>query len=382
MVDDLTDHAIEFIEQEKDSPFFLYLPYNTPHSPMQVPDRNWNNFKDKDLQMLAEKGTDEDIEFTRAALAMVENIDENVGRVMAKLRELYLEDNTIVIYLSDNGPNSYRWNGGMRGRKGSTDEGGVRSPLYLQWPGTLEAGRTINTVAGAIDLLPTLTHLADVDFIPEKPIDGRDLSPLLFEETNIWKERVLFNHWNGKTSLRTQEFRLDSDNRLYHISKDRGQKYDLSKKLKSLTDSLKAVKKNWIEKVVTQNNPKDDNRPFTLGHPDYIFTHLPARDGEASGAIERSNKYPNDSYYTHWISTKDSISWNVEVLEDGEFEVELYYTCPKENLGTILELSFKNSKVAKKITEAHNPPLQGKDQDRVPRMESYVKEFKLCLWVQ
>lgn len=378
LVDDLTDHAIEFIEQEKNSPFFLYLPYNTPHSPMQVPDRNWNNFKNKEIQLLAEPGTGEDIQFTKAALAMVENIDENVGRVMAKLRELYLDDNTIIVYLSDNGPNSFRWNNGMRGRKGSTDEGGVRSPLYIQWPKTLKAGQNIHQIAGAIDLLPTLVNLADVDIdvTVEKTLDGTDLTPLLFEETNIWKERVLFNHWNGKTSLRTQEYRLDTDNRLYHILKDRGQKKDLSTQLKSLTDSLVKIKKNWVQKVVTENNPKNDNRPFTLGHADYDFTHLPARDGEASGAIQRSNKYPNDSYYTHWVSIKDSITWNVEVLEDGEFEVELYYTCPKENLGAILELSFQNSSIAKKITEAHNPPLQGKDHDRIPRMESYVKEFK------
>ncbi len=99
---------------------------------------------------------------TRAALAMCENIDWNVGRVLAKLDELKLADNTIVLYFSDNGPNSWRWNGGMKGRKGSTDEGGVRSPLLIRWPGHIKPGTKIAQIAGAIDLLPTLAELAGV----------------------------------------------------------------------------------------------------------------------------------------------------------------------------------------------------------------------------
>ncbi len=104
----------------------------------------------------------EDIDFTRAAMAMCENIDWNVGRVLKRLDELKLADNTIVLYFCDNGPNSWRWNGGMRGRKGSTDEGGVRSPLLMRWPGHVRPGTKVTQIAGAIDLLPTLADLAGI----------------------------------------------------------------------------------------------------------------------------------------------------------------------------------------------------------------------------
>ena len=84
-----------------------------------------------------------------------------------------------MVYFSDNGPNGWRWNGGMKGRKGSTDEGGVRSPLFVRWPGKIEAGTKLPQIAGAIDLLPTLADLAGLDFGWANPVDGTSLKPLL-----------------------------------------------------------------------------------------------------------------------------------------------------------------------------------------------------------
>ena len=135
----------------------------------------------------------EDIMMTRAALALCENIDWNVGRVLEKLDELDLRQETIVIYFSDNGPNSYRWNGGMKGRKGSLDEGGLHSPFFIRWPDQIPAGTSIAHIAGAIDLLPTLVDLADIDFQPPKPLDGRSLRPLLLESGSNWEPRSLFS---------------------------------------------------------------------------------------------------------------------------------------------------------------------------------------------
>ena len=120
---------------------------------------------------------EEDTLFTKAALAMCENIDWNVGRIMNKIEELHLSENTIIVYLSDNGPNSWRWNGNMKGRKGSTDEGGVRAPFIIKWEGKLPPGKKIPEIAAAIDLLPTLTDMAGLDFKPEKPLDGVSFKP-------------------------------------------------------------------------------------------------------------------------------------------------------------------------------------------------------------
>lgn len=373
LVDDLTDKGLEFIASNTDKPFFLYLPLNTPHSPMQVPDAYWNRLKDRELALKYQDSTLENTNFTKAALAMVENIDHNVGRITKKLKALGLEENTIVVYLSDNGPNGWRWNNGMRGKKGSTDEGGVRSPFFVQWKDSLPQGKTVPQIASAIDILPTLASLAGIDIQTQKPLDGKDLKPLLFEENSDWEDRVVYNHWSGATSIRTQKYRLDNEDRLYDMENDMGQTEDIAEKLPKLADSLMRLKKIWSHEVI---EPTRDSRPLTLGHPNFEYTQLPARDGIAHGNVKRSNKYPNDSFFLNWTSVSDSITWDVEVWEDGKFEVELYYTCAKENIGSSFQLRFLDSRLNGKVAEAHDPPLTGMENDRNPRIESYIKDFK------
>lgn len=374
IIDDLTNKGLDFMDRNKERPFFLYLPYNTPHSPMQVPDEYWNRFKDRELALKYHGEEEENENFTRAALAMVENIDYNVGRVIDRLRDLELEENTLVIYLSDNGPNGWRWNAGMRGRKGSTDEGGVRSPLVMQWKNQLPKGKHISEIASSIDILPTLSDLAQIEVNTLKPLDGKSLKPLLMDDRPAWDARVVYNHWNGSTSIRTQKYRLDSKDRLYDMEMDGGQTTDLSGKLPQLTDSLKQLKRDWQQEVMPKSKATED-RPFTLGHPDYVYTQIPARDGVAHGNIDRSNRHPNDTFFTNWKSTKDSISWDVEVLADGEFEVELYYTVKEQDLGSEFELRLGESSLKATITTAHDPPLVGAERDRDPRIESYTKDF-------
>lgn len=373
IIDDLTDKAIQFIEDNKESPFLLYLPYNTPHSPMQVPDRWWNKFKDKELEL--RHGDEEDLLFTRAALAMCENIDWNVGRLMERLKALRLEENTIVLYFHDNGPNSWRWNGGMKGRKGSTDDGGVRSPLFIRWPGKIEPGKNIASISAAIDLLPTLTDLAGIDPLVKKPLDGMSLKPLLLENQPAWPDRMIFNHWDGKVSVRTQQYRLDNSRKLFDMQRDQGQRQNIANQMLPVAEKLSAEVQRWREEVLSEL-PTSDTRSFPLGHPDTRYTQLPARDGQPHGNIKRSNRFPNASFFTNWIHVEDKISWNIEVVESGDFEVVLYYTCPQKDAGSTVELSFGESRLKGHIAEGFDPPLRGMENDRVERTESYVKDFK------
>ena len=376
IADDLTSNALEFIKQSNQSPFFLWLAYNTPHSPMQVPDQYWNKYAEKTLPMRHRDSVIEDIQFTRAALAMVENIDFNVGRINELLKRQNLMDNTIVIFLSDNGPNGWRWNQEMKGKKGSTDEGGVRSPFFVQWTKEVEGGRTIPNLAAAIDIMPTLASMAGISIEIDKPIDGVDLSPLIFDQTTVqWPERQIFHHWNNKTSIRTQRFKLDHENRLYNMQVDREQRQDLSEKLPELRDSLIIQKNNWLADVLN-SSPDPNDRPFTLGHPDFENTWLPARDGIAHGQIKRSNQYPNASFFTNWRDSRDFISWDVQVLQAGTYEAVLFYTAKEDSKGSMIELAFGEHRVSQRVSVVHDPVLKGMENDRYPRIESYTKDFK------
>jgi arylsulfatase A-like enzyme len=387
IIDDLADHAIEFIAKHRSEPFFCYVPFNTPHTPLQVPDQFYDKFAKADLPMRADppakgagkgagKGNQEDLAKTRAVMAMCENIDWNVGRILAKLDELKLADNTIVLYFCDNGPNTHRWNGGMKGRKGSTDEGGVRSPLVIRWPGKIPAGTQVRQISGAIDLLPTLASLAGVRVVSEKPLDGRDISPLLTGSAPSLPDRMIFSHWAGKVSVRTQQYRLDMAGKLFDMVKDPGQKSPITDQ-PEVAARLQAAVESWTKELVAPlaTNEKDV-RPFPVGYRQFPITWLPARDAVESGTIERSSKAPNCSYFTHWTSPDDRITWDVEVATTGRYEAVVYYTCPASDVGSTIELSFGDAKVSAPVTVAHDPPLRGKEHDRASRdAESYVKDF-------
>jgi len=379
LIDDLTDRGMAFMEEHRDAPFFLYLPYNTPHAPMQVPDEYWDRFKDKELAQRADKPDQEDIDFTRAALAMCENIDWNVGRVLKKLAELDLAEDTIVLYFSDNGPNAWRWNGGMKGRKGSVDEGGVRSPLVMRWPGKIKEGTTVEVLGGTIDLLPTLAELAGVTPLDSAPLDGVSLVPAILGQSDspayaALTKRPYFSAWNNKASVRTAQYRYGNDGLLFDMIADPGQTRDLATDLPKVVAELKPLLTDWSGEMKRELG--EDARPFLVGHPDSVITQVPARDGVPHGNIVRSCKHPNDSYFSNWISPDDEITWDVEVVADGEFEVRILHTCPESSVGTKLELSCGDARLTGAISEAHESPLLGADQDRVPRTESYTQHWE------
>ncbi|MEM8601781.1 MAG: arylsulfatase, partial [Bacteroidota bacterium] len=182
ITDVLTDAAINFIEAERDHPFFAYVPYNAPHSPFQVPDAYFDKY--------VERGFDARM---ASIYGMVENIDTNVGRLLAALDATGQAEQTIVVFLTDNGPNGVRYNGGMRGTKASVHEGGVRVPLFIRYPNQLPADHVVRPLAAHIDLLPTLAELSDVPLPDSLDLDGRSLAPLMRDAVPSadWPERRL-----------------------------------------------------------------------------------------------------------------------------------------------------------------------------------------------
>jgi len=384
IVDLCTDRAIEFLERNQTKPFFCYVPFTTPHSPWAVPEKDWARFKDKPIAQRG--GPQEDIDQTRCALAMLENQDANVGRVLAKLDELKLSDNTIVLYFSDNGPNTPRWTGGMKGKKGTTDEGGVRSTCFLRWPAKLPKDRTVTEIAGAIDLLPTLCSLAGIERVGDKPLDGRDLSPLLPGTSGSWPKRTIFSSWNRNVSARTQRYRLDSRGELFDLLADPGQTRAITKEHPDVAEKLRAAVETWRKDVgLAQEQPPAnktakrsvDPRPIPIGYKPLPRTWLPARDGEPLGGVKRSSGAPNSSYFVNWTSKEDSLVWEIEVLTAGKYAVEILYTCPLDAAGSTIELSHQQSKLVGKVAPGWDPPLYT-NQDTLPRppAESKMKPFR------
>jgi arylsulfatase len=200
--DIFTDQALGFIEINSNGPFFCYLAFNAPHTPLQVPDKYYKMYSDTDPSRGYEKlmqpqipMTEKDKEDARRVYAMVSNIDENVGKVLKKLDELRLSENTVVIFMTDNGPQQKRYVAGMRGLKGSVYRGGIRVPFYLRYPPLKKKNTDIDATAAHIDIMPTLAEVCDAKLPADRKIDGVSLVPLINGHIKKTEERPLFFYW-------------------------------------------------------------------------------------------------------------------------------------------------------------------------------------------
>ena len=182
--DVITDAAIRFVEANRDTPFLTYIAFNAPHDPLQIAEAYVKPYKEAGLP-----------ESTSRVYGMVTNIDENLGRLFAKLEALKLAENTIVLFMADNGPQHDRYNAGMRARKGTVFDGGIRVPGYARWPARLKAGHKVDRIAAHIDVTPTMIEACGVSR-PDVKFDGRSLLPLLTRQDTGWADRTLFFQWH------------------------------------------------------------------------------------------------------------------------------------------------------------------------------------------
>jgi arylsulfatase A-like enzyme len=177
------DAASRFIEENRSRPFFVYLTPNAPHDPLQVDPRYSGPYRQMGLD-----------DATAKVYGMVQNIDENFGRLLERLEKLGLRRETLVIFMTDNGPQRERFNSGMRGRKATPYQGGIRVPFFLQWPARIEGRREVDRVAAHIDVLPTLLEACGARVPAQLELDGVSLLPLLTGAVapQAWPDRTLY----------------------------------------------------------------------------------------------------------------------------------------------------------------------------------------------
>lgn len=369
ITDVLTDAAITFIEKHRHRRFFCYIPYNAPHGPFQVPDRYFNKYK--------KRGFDDK---NACIYGMVENIDDNVRRILKKLDELELTGNTIVIFLTDNGANGRRYNSGMRGTKGSVHEGGVRVPLFIRWPGHIKPRANVEKIAAHIDLLPTVMDLCGVPMPETLPLDGVSLVPLLKGRTAGWPDRMIFTHQSRRGevlpapgALRTQQYRLVTYGKryeLYDMIADPSQKKNIGGRRPQVLKKLTAAYEAWF-KDVTKN--RIERLPIPVGHAKGNPVELPAPESYFHGNVTFKGRagWAND-WITNWQSTDDYVWWEIDVVHPGKYEVSLMYVCPEQDVGSKVRVEVGGQSAESVIRRAHDPD-HIPSPDRVPRGEVYEK---------
>ena len=322
------DEALKFIENSKDEPFFAYIATNAPHGPYLVDEKYSKPYADQGVASpMAE------------FYGMIENIDDNMGRLDAKLAELGLRDDTVLIFMTDNGtaagvPNARRpipegawqgFNAGMRGQKGSEYEGGHRVPFFVRWPaGDLGDARDIQTLAAHIDVLPTLAEIGGVGVPGELDIDGKSLLPLLRSEGE-WPDRTLAVHsqridfperWR-KSAVMTQQWRLVNGEELFDVQADPAQERDVAGDHPDVKEQLRQAYGAWWDRI---DERFDDYVAIPIGeeeNPARITAHdwHPA-DG-SDGAVPWNQPAIQRNPVTNGY-------WMIDVAEAGTYELELF----------------------------------------------------------
>jgi arylsulfatase A-like enzyme len=199
--DVITDAAIAFIHKHQRQPFFTHLAFNAPHTPLEVPADKYAKYKQMNLKAEDFPGPGHPIaknfdpDTAAKIYGMVENIDDNVGRVLATLDELKLTERTLVMFMTDNGPQQPRYNAGLSRLKGTVYEGGIRAPFFVRWPAAFPP-RMVDRIAAHIDVTPTLMDVCGLTRPDGVKVDGVSLLPLLKGEEPNWPDRTVFFQWH------------------------------------------------------------------------------------------------------------------------------------------------------------------------------------------
>ncbi len=309
------DCAMDFIEENKDNPFFCYISTNAPHGPLNLPKEYLDIYKDADIA-----------DTFKRFYGMITNIDDNFARLEKKLKQLGLRENTIVIFTTDNGTaGGFRvHDAGMKGGKGSVYEGGHRVPFYIRWPaGNIEGGRDMERLVAHYDLLPTFVDILNLKSNPKKRLDGVSLKPLLYGDEQGWSNRILYMDTQREVNLTKRKnyvvmddnWRLVNGVELYDINNDLIQKNNVIDQHPEVAGRLSEGYERWWQSIMSE---KPDERyayikagsPYE--NPMRITTHdiiSPDYGGWNQRSVAGANQV-----HGHW---------KIEFVTDGEYKISL-----------------------------------------------------------
>lgn len=251
LTDAFAREAVAFIEQHQAAPFFLYLPFNAVHNPLQAPEKYLARF----AHITDQK--------RRTYAAMTAALDDAVGRVMGTLDRLKLTGNTLVVFISDNGGPTAATsssNGPLRGQKGQMWEGGIRIPLMMQWPGRIPAGKVYDQPVISLDLHPTIVSAAGAAVSPEWKLDGVDLVPFLTGTAAGRPHETLYWRMGERHAIRDGDWKLTVEQGgargLFNLAQDIGEKTDLSAKSPEKLKDLQAKYDAWSAQMASATAPR------------------------------------------------------------------------------------------------------------------------------
>ncbi|MDA7920702.1 sulfatase [Verrucomicrobiales bacterium] len=255
-----TEGAVDFIERHKDEPFFLYVPHPIPHKPLHVSPGFMKGADAKTLEKLKDEAEGTIDYKTRDKLfhEAIAEIDWSLGEIIDALKAKGLDENTLVIFTSDNGP-AIGSAGGLRGRKGSTYEGGMREPTVIRWPGRIPAGQSNGRLMTAMDLLPTFAALAGAKIPADRVIDGRDIWPVLTQDAPTPHEAFFYHRGDVLMAVRSGKWKLHRNkgkpSELYDLVEDAGEATNLIEANPGVVKRLSQFMMDFEADIATNSRP-------------------------------------------------------------------------------------------------------------------------------
>ncbi|WP_339729273.1 sulfatase-like hydrolase/transferase [uncultured Gimesia sp.] len=341
VTDLFTDAAIDFMTRYKAQPFFCYVAYNAPHSPFLL---DTSHFGQPEGDKLIEKYLAKGLPLREARIyAMVERIDQNLNRLLQSVKKLGLDQETVVIFTSDNGGVSRAYKAGLKGSKASAYEGGTRVPFVVRLPGHFPAGKSTDAMVAQTDLFPTFCQLAGVKVPEGIKLDGKSILPLMEQGVGKSPHEYLYHTWDRYTpnpwhrwSIHGERFKLvghdpqgrkkqqEPAGQLYDLQADPGETKDVSRKYPEVASRLRNEFLRWFDDVTEGQVYAPAAIP--IGDPQEPDVEL-----QPSWAILKGDglEYSFDGYdwdtIDGWKSNTGTATWQLDVLQPGRYTVELSY---------------------------------------------------------